>query len=149
MAQRGFTLIEVLTAMALLVVVALSAAQLLGATASAIRVARMKTAASAFAAARLERLRGDPDLRVSPADSLTRNVDGFSVFLDAGGIPLAAASGLPAGAVYVCRWEVADSPGDGRLLVIQVLVRPVAEDAAGERSSRAQVRLTTVRRRER
>jgi prepilin-type N-terminal cleavage/methylation domain-containing protein len=149
MAQRGFTLVEVLIAMALLVVVALSAAQLLAATASAIRVARAKSAASAFAAARIERLRGERDLRVSPPDALRRNVDGFSTYLDAGGVPVAAVTGVPPGAVYVSRWDVAASPTDDRLLVIQVLVRPVAEDAAGERFSRGEVRLTTVRRRER
>ena len=63
MSERGFTLVEVLTALALLVVVALSAAQLLAATAASIRVARMKTTASALAATRLESLRGDGSLR--------------------------------------------------------------------------------------
>lgn len=149
MAQRGYTLVEVLVAMALLVVVALSAAQLFAATASAIRVARMKTSASAFAAARIERLISERDLRLSPPDALSRNEDGFSSYLDGGGVPVAAVSGVPPGAVYVSRWQVAESLGREGVLVIQVLVRPVVEDAAGERFSRAQVRLTTVRRRER
>ena len=148
MSERGFTLVEVLTALALLVVVALSAAQLLAATAASIRVARMKTTASALAATRLESLRGDGSLRPSPPDALERNADGFFEYVDAAGVAVAAASGIPRGAVYVRRWAVDGAPGRDDLLVIQVLVRPIAEDARGERHSRAQVRLTTVRQRE-
>ena len=141
MRQEGFTLAEVLTAMALLVIAALSTAQLFAATAAAIRVARMKTSAATLAAARLEMLRIDPAPVLSPSDSLDRDSAGFAEFLDADGRPAAA------GAAFVRRWAVEPMPGAENVLVVQVLVRPVADDAAGERASRAQVRLVTIRRR--
>ena len=138
--QRGFTLAEVLTAMGLLTVAALSTAQLFAATATAIRVARMKTSAATFAAARMETLRAAPALEISPADSLERSAPDFSEWLDADG-----RSSTRPGAVFVSRWSIAAAAASPDLLVIQVLVRPLAEDAAGERVSRAQVRLVTVR----
>ena len=172
MQERGFTLIEVLTALAILVVGALATAQVLAAVATYIRDARTHTLATWLAAQRMEQLlalewafdaaglpksdgttnltttppgRGGPGLTVSPANSLDQNVAGFVDYLDGDGTWAGTGASPPATAVFVRRWAVTSPSRSADTLVIQVLVRSVAADAAGVRGARGEAELATLR----
>jgi prepilin-type N-terminal cleavage/methylation domain-containing protein len=163
MHDRGFTLIEVFTALALLAASALSIAQLIVATTRSVQAARLQTAAITLAVSRMEELRslawefdasgnavsdgttglaweqptrGGSGLTVSPAGALDENTPGFVDFLDAGGHWISAGPAAPATAVFVRRWSI-EAPADGSpdSLVLQVVVRPIVEDvpAGGRR----------------
>ena len=156
MRERGFTLVEVLTALGILCAAALSVAQLIAVITRATHVARLQTSTVALSAARMEELRslewgydsaGNPvsdrstnlaseplqsngtGLAFSPPGALDQNTSGFVDFLDRGGGWLSAGPAPPPGAAYVRRWSI-EAPADGAsdTLVIQVLTRPIAED---------------------
>lgn len=158
MHDRGFTLVEVLTALGVLSAAALSLAQLIVVTSGAVHLARLQTSTVTLSAARMEELRsltwsfdstGSPvsdlsthlasepprsngtGLRLSPAAALEQNTAGFVDFLDGGGRWISAGPAAPPGAAYVRRWSI-EAPADGAVdtLVIQVLTRPIVEDAA-------------------
>ena len=158
MRNRGFTLLEVLIALSLLSVAALSVAQLMVITTSALHVARLQTSTMALAASRMEELRSlawnidstgnpvtdnstnlshepllsnGPGLGLSPPGSIDQNTPGFVDFLDANGRWISAGPAPPAGAAFVRRWSI-ETPADSSpdTLVLQVLTRPVAEDAS-------------------
>ena len=158
MRDRGFTLVESLVALTVLSVAALSIAQLVIVTTTAVHVARLQTSTAALSASRMEELRslawgydlaGAPvsdrstnlatepvgsdgtGLGLSPPGSLDQNTLGFVDFLDRGGRWLSAGPDAPPGAVYVRRWSI-EAPADGAAdsIVIQVLTRPLSDDAA-------------------
>lgn len=164
MEQRGFTLIEVLTAIAVLATAALGTAQLLILTTNAMRHARAQTSTAALAATRMEQLRaltwafdeaGQPvsdvstdlsgsspgqngtGLSPSPPGALDENTSGFADFLDERGDWVGSGAGVPSGAVFVRRWSV-EIPADGvaDTLVLQVMARSVVDDAAARRPVR-------------
>jgi len=151
---RGFTLVEVLAAVAILTAALLSLAPLLGAALKASREAERATVASALAVERIEQLRslawgfdedGQPagdtttdlsgpqpsgagtGLAASPPGTLDRDVPGFVDYLAGDGRWLGRGSRPPPGTAYVRRWAVvplAADPDNGR--VLEVVVLPAA-----------------------
>ena len=121
----GFTVLELVVALAMLTVVVLSVVQVTVYTARAVSVARGLTMGSVLAGDKLEQLRGlawtydasgtpigdvqtdvtvDPErptggtgLRRSPSDALSRNVAGYCDFLDAHGRSLGGGTQPPRG----------------------------------------------------
>ncbi len=176
MRENGFTLVEVLAALGVLCAAALATAQLIVVTSGAVHAARLQTSTVALSAARMEELRslawgydsaGNPvsdrstnlaseplrsdgaGLALSPPGALDQNTHGFVDFLDYGGRWISAGPAPPPGAAYVRRWSIeAPSDGSSDTLVIQVLTRPIAEDAttAARRPSvgRAEARLLSL-----
>ena len=156
MQDRGFTLIEVFTAVAMLAASTLLVAQLIVSTTRSVHEARLQTATTALAASRLEELRSlawafdtfgntvtdgttnlsseqptsaGSGLSLSPPGALDDNTAGFVDFLDDTGRWISAGPAAPPAAVFVRRWSI-EAPADGSpdSLVIQVLVRPIVED---------------------
>ena len=150
MQARGFTLVEVLVALALLLLAALATAQTLILSAAAVRDTRVQTLTAAAAAQRAEQLLAlewtAPELVPSPAGALDQNTDGYVDFLDGDGRVLAAGTVPPAEAAFVRRWAI-DPPATGvaDALVIRVVARSLAADLAGVRGGRGEARLVTVR----
>jgi prepilin-type N-terminal cleavage/methylation domain-containing protein len=172
MHHRGFTLVEVLIALGILAVAALSSAQLIVITCSAIQVARLQTSTVALSSSRMEQLRaltwgfdsnglptGDSStnlsveppasdgtgLAFSPAGSLQQNTPGFVDFLDSGGRWMSAGPAPPPAAAYLRRWSI-EPPADGSpdTLVIQVVTRPIAATSAARAESRLLSVLTRI-----
>ena len=173
MRQRGFTLIEVLVAMAILLIAALSAMQLVAMALRTMAEARLYGVAANLASARLEQLRalrfdfdvsgmrhtdlstdvaadpptwGGRGLAPSGAGALAANTAGYVDFLDGRGRWVGTGTVAPAGAVLVRRWAIEPLDGAGDLLAVQVLVRPVLGDsgAAGRRTA-LEARFATLR----
>ncbi|MGH7122039.1 MAG: type IV pilus modification PilV family protein [Acetobacteraceae bacterium] len=157
---RGFTLVEVLVAMSILLAAAGSLVELLAVSARASRTAQRMARASALANARLEQLQGlawgvRPDgrlfgddttdlsvqpwsaagvgLGLSPPGVLDANTPGWVDFLDAQGRWLATGERAPPGTVYVRRWAItapSEDPENTRLVQVIVLVAPEVSGAA-------------------
>lgn len=173
MQERGFTLMEVLVALAVLCVAALGGIQLVAVATEMMARARVQSIATSLAAARLEQLRGlqfefdaaglrvtdvsmnlgedpavpgGPGLSVSGAASLDANVSGYVDFLDRRGAWIGTGATAPAGTAFVRRWSIDTVGATGDLLAFQVLVRPVASGAAsGSARVAGEVRLVTLR----
>ena len=130
--QRGFSLVEVVVAMAITTTATLAIAQLSIMSVRANRVARSTTVATVLALQKLEQLQsaGWTELTASPPEALGRNTGGFCDFLDANGGTLAGETSTPDGAVFVRRWAL-DPFSSGDALVIQVVVVPVGRAASG------------------
>jgi prepilin-type N-terminal cleavage/methylation domain-containing protein len=168
MNARGFTLVEVLTALVLLSAALLSTAQLLVTTGAVVHAARLSTSTATLAAARMEELRsltwgfdsaGNPvtdtstnlalerpgssgaGLTPSPSGALDQNISGYADFLDAAGRWVSAGPSIPPRAVFVRRWAI-EPPADGSpdSLVLRVLVRAVVDDGRDGRSVTGGVR---------
>ena len=145
----GFTLIEVLIAIGILVMAAVSLAQILVLAAKATRAGREQTTASILAAAKMDQLRAlswtvdasdlstnvshpplgadGAGLIASPADALTRNSPPYVDYLDDGGSWVGNGAEPPGNAVFIRRWAVVPLPADpDRTLLLQVLVTTVA-----------------------
>ncbi len=124
---RGFSLIEVVVSMAIITTATLAIAQLSIMSVRVNRVARSTTVATVLALQKIEQLQssGWTELASSPPETLGRNTDGFSDFLDGNGGTLPPGISTPVGAAFVRRWAVAPSPG-GHVLVIQVVVGPIS-----------------------
>lgn len=173
MGSKGFTLIEVLVALAVLCVAALGGIQLVASATQTTSRAGTLSMSAAVAASRMEQLRalqfafdptglrltdlttdlasdppapGGPGLTPSGAGSLDANVPGYVDFLDVHGRPLGGGTSPPSGAVYVRRWSVEPVGASSDLLLLQVLVRPLAQGTPGpgQRGAR-EVRLVTMR----
>jgi prepilin-type N-terminal cleavage/methylation domain-containing protein len=132
--SQGFTLIEVVVAIALLSTAVVTTAGLLVIGAKSVSAARMQTWATLLATDKLEALRATAwtDLDASPSGTLTRDVPGFVDYLSARGEPADAGA-----AVYVRRWSISPLVADAaNALVLQVVVWP------------GPVRLATVRTRQ-
>ncbi|MGE3508506.1 MAG: prepilin-type N-terminal cleavage/methylation domain-containing protein [Vicinamibacterales bacterium] len=169
----GFSLLEVLVALALLAGGALGLLQLFSYSGRATVQARRITTASALAAQKLDQLRsltwgydasglpvgdgqtdtaarperasGGQGLSLSPANTLDANTSGYCDFLDATGQLLGGGTTAPPEAAYVRRWAVRPLTADpADSLVIQVkLLSPGAADRAG--GDPAAVTLTALR----
>jgi len=161
MHQRGFTLLEVLVAIALLGASALITGRFLAVTTNALAVSGAQTSTAALALTRMEQLRalswtfdstgiplsdsltdlstsppshGGSGLSPSPATAIQENTPGFADFFDARGEWVGTGAQPPRNAMFVRRWSI-DLPPDGApdTLVLQVVVRRVVDDvgAAG------------------
>jgi prepilin-type N-terminal cleavage/methylation domain-containing protein len=126
MNARGFSLIETLVALSLVVVGLSALAHLFVVSVQANADARRATFASVLAAQKMEQLRGlGADLSPQPVDSLGENVDGLCDFLDEYGRSLGSGPSPPTGTVYVRRWSVESLPaGPADTLSLQVVVIP-------------------------
>jgi prepilin-type N-terminal cleavage/methylation domain-containing protein len=172
MQRNGFTLIEVLVALAVLCVAALGGIQLVAAATRMTSRAGVLSTSAALAASRMEQLRalqfefdinrlrltdvttdlasdppvgGGPGLTPSGGGSLDANTPGYVDFADAHGTPLGGGGAPPQGAVFVRRWSVEPVGASSDLLLLQVLVRPLAEGAPGPGGRGArEVRLVTM-----
>ena len=128
--QRGFSLVEVVLATALVATAAIAVAQLAVVAARANRVAQSTTATAVIAEQKMEELQSAEwaGLTVSPPGTLGRNTDGYCDFLDGRGRMIGSGTVAPMGAVFVRRWAI------DRLttaaLVLQVSVVPMS-DAGG------------------
>jgi len=170
---HGFSLLEVLVAMAILIVAVTALANLSGVSARANSSAKTATFTSVLAAEKLEQLRAltwgfdaagaaisdtTTDVTVfpptpldgvgltpSPAGVLTQNITGYCDFLDARGQSLGSGDVAPVTAIFVRRWSIDVLPSNpANTLVLQVLVTRVRDGApAGVRPD--EVRLITVK----
>ena len=157
--QCGFSLVEVVVAMAILTTVSLGVAQLFAASTNANRVAHDRTTTTAMAEQKMEQLRsldwgfdlqgqGLPvtdtttnlavyphrdngsGLNPSPNDTLLKNTAGFVDYLDANGVWVGTGDEPTAGAAYIRRWAIIPLPTNpNNTLVLQVLVTSVADEA--------------------
>jgi type II secretory pathway pseudopilin PulG len=173
--ERGFSLIETLVAIALLIAVAVSLAPLFSSGQRSNHRARALTMASMLAAEKMEQLRslawsfdplglpltdtsadlrvsperpaGGTGLRASPADALDRDVDGYCDFLDANGSSLDSGSSPPLNTSYIRRWSVAPLPADpANGLVVQVrVVGRGGGDTPAGRPAVGEARLMSIR----
>jgi prepilin-type N-terminal cleavage/methylation domain-containing protein len=169
----GFTLIEVLIALALLAGAALALATVVLRASRDAAAARRQTIETTMAVERMEQLRsltwgwdeasppgrasdvttnlatqapsaGGHGLAMSPADSLDANEDGYVDFADSRGKWVGAGTAVPLGAVFARRWRVSFVPSVADALVFEVKVEPVG---AGRSSADPveSVRLVTVK----
>lgn len=171
--HAGFSLVEVLIAIAILAGTIGTLAQLSVVAARANTAARTATVTVVLAAQKMEQLRalawgidssGQPvsdtstdltsvppgvnrgvGLTPSPGGALQRDTSGYCDYLDANGRWLAGGALPPAGAIYVRRWAIDVLPSSpADTLVLQVLVtRMRTGSAAAKRPDEA--RLTTLR----
>ena len=171
-ADRGFTIAEVLIAMMLIAVAAIGVAEVFGASIRATNAARVRTDAARLASQKMEQLlsltwrfdraglglsesdttsdlsydpprSGGAGLSPSPAGTLDANVAGYVDFTDASGGWVGQGAAVPPSAVYLRRWRVAPLALDPLdSIVLQVLVRAVS---AASPSAAADVVLTSVR----
>lgn len=169
MRSRGFTLVEVLVAMGLLLGATAGGVYLLAFATRAMHVARLQGVSALAASARLDELRSlrfefDADgqrltdtstnLAVDPPGTagsglapggpgtLVTNVSGFVDYLDAAGAWVGNGPSPPPTAAFVRRWAI-EAPDGADLLVLQVLVRPIA--AGNVRRGAGGARLVTAR----
>jgi prepilin-type N-terminal cleavage/methylation domain-containing protein len=148
---RGFTLIEVLVAMALLVAVAVGLLDLLLRASLLSRSDRQQTIALALALERLDQLRSlswglgaseapapvadlvtdlsgpsfsgaGPGLSEAPGDTLTSIVPGWVDYADEGGGWVGQGGRPPVGTTFVRRWNVSRVPGLSGALLLRVRV---------------------------
>ncbi|HKW01212.1 MAG TPA: prepilin-type N-terminal cleavage/methylation domain-containing protein [Vicinamibacterales bacterium] len=157
--DAGFSLIEVLVAMIVVVPAVIGAAGMVTIAACAIRDARLESTAIVLASQKLEQMRAlewnaddvsggpassdtttdltrDPPvggglgLTPSPSGTLSTNVPGFVDFLDAGGQWVGTGATPPPRATFIRRWAVMPLPASSAdSLALQVLVTTVARDA--------------------
>jgi prepilin-type N-terminal cleavage/methylation domain-containing protein len=138
--SAGFSIIEVLVAMAIVIAGVASLAQLFVASAYVNRVANTTSVTVLLAEQKMEELLGETGLGPSPPGTLSTNTAGYVDYLDASGVSLGVMSATPPlGTAYICRWSIAPLPGSpAAAIVVQVLVTRWP-DTAG------QTRLVTVK----
>jgi prepilin-type N-terminal cleavage/methylation domain-containing protein len=168
-AERGFSLIEVLVALALLTTMAVGIVPLLVTATSVIRNARSQSSTALLAAQKLEQLvsltwgvdktlpgvavsdrstdlsieppgAGGAGLSASPAGTLDCNTPGYVDYLDAAGQWVGTGASVPARAVYIRRWNIQTFPASSDTLVLQVLVTTVAREQSRTTSSGVRAR---------
>jgi hypothetical protein len=152
-------MVEVLVAMLLLMVVATGVAGLFGVALKATHAARNQTSTSILAEQKMEQLRAltwgfDPSgenlpvtdtttdlstavptgtgqgLNPSPVNTLDANTAGYVDYLDKRGQWVGTGAVIPAGAVYVRRWNIQPLPTNpNNTLVLQVLVTTALREA--------------------
>ena len=125
--DRGFTLLEVVVAAALLVTLAAGASRIIAAAVREGHASRLRGVAIVAAAGKIE------ELRSLPLGDVAAGTDS----LDAGGTVAGAGTPQPRSAVYLRRWSV--QPIDGDPDVVTVCVDVSTSDGA------LRARLTTVR----
>ncbi len=124
----GFSLIEVLVAMALLAGALASVAQIVVLVSASTMAARHATFASVLAAQKLSQLHSQPltELGLSAPDAWMRSTPGFVEFLNGGGESLGWSDPPPANTIYVRRWSVTPLAGDpAGGVVLQVSTGPL------------------------
>jgi type II secretory pathway pseudopilin PulG len=114
---RGFTLVEVLVSLAILITGLVVLAQLLAAALHGTAAARSDTYATVLAAQKMEELAAEPGLAWSPPDSLSRNVAGFVDYVDRNGRTVDPAASAPRGFVFVRRWSVQALSGTSSVII--------------------------------
>lgn len=168
----GFTLVEVLIALALLAGAGLALATVVLRASRDVTAARRQTIETTMAVERMEQLRsltwgwdvasppgrvsdattnlatnvpssGGQGLMVSPSDSLDVNEDGYADFADVRGKWVGAGTTVPPGAVFARRWRVSFVPSVADALVFEVKVEPVGAGRSG--GPVESVRLVTVK----
>src|SRR5262245_3014978 len=151
LAERGFSLLEVLTATMIMTVGLTALAQLFAISTRANFSAKSTTTAAILAQQKMEQLRGltwgfdtlglpvsdytsdttvtpqaptgGKGLSPSPPDALKSNQDGYCDFLDRYGYSLGGGATPPNGAVYIRRWSIEPMRSNpNNTLVLQVLV---------------------------
>jgi prepilin-type N-terminal cleavage/methylation domain-containing protein len=160
--RRGFTLLEVMVALGLLVGAVLAVAQLLIAAAGGAQWSRATTVATAAAAQKLEQLRslacgytveGAPvdQLAPSPPGALAADTAGFVDYLDDAGVTVGSGLSPPAQARFTRRWSVEaddESVPPGRMVLTVVVLRQAASSgrsSSGPTSWVEAIRLVGVR----
>jgi len=168
---QGFSLIEVVVAMAILTVVSLGVAQLFAASTRINIIARGQTSTTMLAEQKIEQIRaltwgsdssgeGLPvsdttsnltkyptdqsgtGMNPTPAGSLEQNTTGCVDYLDANGAWVGTGGTAPATAVYIRRWSIQPLPTNpNNTLVIQVLVTPIANEAARQTTGNPRQRM--------
>lgn len=170
---RGFSLIEVVVALAILLIAVLGLAQTFLLAGRATAQGRRLTTVAVLAQQKLDQLRslawrfdtagvrisdvqtdtaampelpaGGTGLQPSPPGTLAANIDGYCDFLDAGGRILAGGSSPPPGTVFVRRWAIVALPANP-LDTLVLHVRLLSPDAARSGAADAAgLLLTTVR----
>jgi len=137
----GFTLLEVMVALALLTGAVLTTAQVFLVTARAAQLSRATSLSTLLAAAKIEQLRGlawgydlagqqvedtetdiaaspetttgGPGLTPSPPGALSANLAGFVDYLDETGAWMGAGAAPPAGSTYIRRWSIRGASSRG------------------------------------
>lgn len=169
----GFSLIEVLVALGLLMGAILGLVQLFAYTARATAQGRRLTTGTVLAAQKLDQLRtlawtydgsgaplsdvqsdtaatpehpsGGTGLAASPSNALDVNTSGYCDFLDEHGRSLGGGTAAPAGTMFVRRWAIRPLTNDPADTVV-IQVRLLSRDAATRRvPDPAGVVVTTVR----
>ena len=128
----GFTLIESLVAMGLVVTIALGSAQLFTVAIARNLSAREQLAMSLLASTKVNDLAAaaaDGAIAISPSDSLERLTDGCSD------------TAVDNGRTYVRRWRISRAPGFGDD-VVAIVVRVTPSSGTGETT---EVRMATIR----
>ena len=166
--EGGFSLLEVLVASTIMAVALTTLAQLFVMSTNANTGAKTTTYAAVLAQQKMEQLRGlawgfdtlglpvtdiSTDISVvpeqpiggtglAPGGSLGQNIRGYCDFLDKNGVSLGTGTTPTPGAVYIRRWTVEPLPTNpNNTLVIQVLVTPVANEAARQISGNPRQRM--------
>ena len=169
--SSGFSLVEVVISMGLLMTVSLGVAQLFAVSTHANRVARNQTSTSALAEQKMEQIRSltwgfdlqglglpvtdtttnlakyphaadGPGLNPSPSDALERNTSNYVDYLDANGVWLGTGTNTPSSAAYIRRWSITPLPTNpNNTIVIQVLVTPASNERGRAASETARRRM--------
>ncbi len=132
--RRGFTLLEVVVALALLAGGFLAVAQLMAVAARAAHLSRATTLATNLATENLERLQslawgctgeGTPvgDLVLSASGALAADTAGFVDYLDGEGAAVGSGFSPPSGAMFTRRWSI--EPDEERVPPRRLVVRVV------------------------
>jgi prepilin-type N-terminal cleavage/methylation domain-containing protein len=140
---RGFSLIEVMVASAILACAVLSVAQLVAAATGSTAAARGVSEATLLAWQKLDELRSlafvfddaggavtDASLAPSPADTLTLDTNGYVDYLDEFGESLGGGDRPPDGTRYRRRWALELWVGNPDVLILRVRVLDTARDEA-------------------
>jgi prepilin-type N-terminal cleavage/methylation domain-containing protein len=119
MKSDGFSLLEVLVAIALVMGGVATLAQLFVTSARVNRLAEVTMTTTLLAEGKAEELLGQPELSASPAGTLLDNVPGYFDHVDVHGV--LRGDETPASGLFVRRWSTAPLPGTGAI-VVQVTV---------------------------
>ena len=158
--DRGFTLVEVCIAIAVLAIAMSGLAGLVALSLKACVDARAQTTAVMLADQKIEQLRSlawghdasgiavsdlttdlsrDPaagggfGLRSSSSNSLDANLTGYVDYLASSGVWVGTGPSPPPAARYIRRWRISPVAGDPDTLVFEVLVTTVARDRTAPR----------------
>ena len=119
--QNGSTLLEAIIAVAILSTAALALAGLTSVAIQAAGLARDRTVAASFAAAKLDQLLAQPARpQTSAEDSADHNQSGFFEYLDGPGVVVGTSAAR--GAVFIRRWAVTRWPALPGVYRLQVSV---------------------------
>jgi prepilin-type N-terminal cleavage/methylation domain-containing protein len=140
---QGFSLLEVLVAMAIAFITASGLIHLFVVSLSLVSDARDETIATLLAMQKVEELRfasgSSGALAPSPVDALETSAAGYSDLIDSRGQPVAGAPGPPSSTVYLRRWAIRPLIGDSvSSTLVQVLVTTPRRQGDGTRGPRRQ-----------